>query len=83
MSLALSLLSQFWPVLLAVGGALFWGVKQRRAGRAEGEAKLAKARQKAAEDLHEMDREAIEAERKARDLSDAEAMREALKWRKS
>jgi hypothetical protein len=82
-ALALSLLLKFWPVLAGIAGALWWGIRQRRAGRAEGEAKLAKARQKAAEELHEMDREATEAERKAAAMSDGEARKEALKWRKS
>lgn len=85
MTFLLSLLLN--PTVLAIVagvlGALGWGWKQRRAGRAEGEAKLAKARQKTAEELHEMDREATEAERKAATLSDDEARKEALKWRKS
>jgi hypothetical protein len=82
-ALALSLLWKLWPAILAVGGALLWGWKQRRAGRAEGDAKLAKARQKTAEELHEMDREATDAERQAAALSDEGARKEAMKWRKS
>lgn len=70
-------------ILAGIAAVFGWGWKQRRAGRAEGEAKLVKARQKAAEELHEMDREATEAERKAAAMSDNEARKEALKWRKS
>jgi hypothetical protein len=83
MTLLLGLLGQFWPYILAGLAALAWGWKQRRAGRAEGDAKLAKARQKTAEELHEMDREATDAERKAAALSDEEARKEAMKWPKS
>ena len=70
-------------ILAGIVGAFGWGIKQRRVGRAEGEAKLAKAREKAATELYEMDREATDAEKQARDLTDSAAREEALKWRKS
>lgn len=70
-------------IMAGVLGALGWGFKQRLAGAAAERAKQAVARQKAAEELHEMDREATAAEKKAAGLSDDEASKEALKWRKS
>ena len=38
-ALALSLLWKLWPAILAVGGALLWGWKQRSAGAAKERAK--------------------------------------------
>jgi hypothetical protein len=34
-ALALSLLWKLWPAILAVGGALLWGFRQRQAGAAK------------------------------------------------
>lgn len=42
-ALALSLLGNLWPYILAALAAVWWGWKQRRAGRAEVEAKIARA----------------------------------------
>jgi hypothetical protein len=38
-ALALSLLWKLWPAILAVGGALLWGFRQRQAGAAKERAK--------------------------------------------
>jgi hypothetical protein len=38
-TLALSLLWKLWPAIIAVGGALLWGFRQRQAGAAKERAK--------------------------------------------
>lgn len=79
----LSLALKFWPVIAAVAGGLWWGIRQRRAGAAAVRAEQAMRDAQAREERHEMDREATDAEKQARDLTDAAAREEALKWRKS
>lgn len=83
MSILLGRLTQFWPVFVLAGVAIVSFLKGQSSGSKRELAKQAVARQKAAEELHEMDREATEAERKAADLTDAEASKEGLSWRKS
>jgi hypothetical protein len=49
-ALALSLLWKLWPAILAVGGALLWGFRQRQAGAAKERAKR-EAADRMAEDI--------------------------------
>lgn len=46
-ALLLSILSEFWPIILAVLGALGWGYSQRRAGASAQKAKQAQQDAKA------------------------------------
>ena len=54
-ALLFTLIGKFWPVLLAVFGALFWGLKQRRAGAQAERDKQARAEQKARDIADEVD----------------------------
>lgn len=74
------------PTLLAVMGGVLAALIAFFTGNSRGarrqERKQVAEKLVAAEDRLEMDREATEAERKARDLSDAEAAKEAQRWAK-
>lgn len=72
-ALAVSLLIKFWWVIAGVGGALWWGIRQRRAGAASERAKQAKADQRVRDiaddvqsDIGSMSPEQIEAELRRR-----------------
>lgn len=72
-AIAFSLLWKLWPAILAVGGALWWGWKQRRAGAASVRAEQAKAEQRANDiadeiqnDVRAMSPEQIDAELRKR-----------------
>jgi hypothetical protein len=54
-ALALSLLWKLWPAILAVGGALLWGFRQRQAGAAKERAKQAEAEAKARDIADQVD----------------------------
>ena len=54
-ALAISLLWKAWPFILAVGGALLWGLRQRSAGAAKERAKQAAADAKARTIADEID----------------------------
>lgn len=78
-ALVTGLLSQLWPYILAGFAALAVLWQQRHSAV---KADRAKRDAKAANERLEMHREATKIEREARDLSDEEAKREALKWSK-
>lgn len=83
-ALLLSLLTNP-TVLLILGGiaaAFGWGVKQRRAGAKAERAKQAARDAKANTERLKMNREATEAERNVVSLSDEEAKRKALQWKR-
>jgi hypothetical protein len=72
-ALALSLLLKFWPVLAGIAGALWWGIRQRRAGAAAVRAEQAKADQRVRDvadeiqnDVRAMSPEQVEAELRKR-----------------
>jgi len=53
----ISLLLKAWPFILALGGALLWGWKQRSAGAAKVRAEQERAKAKAIKDKKELDDE--------------------------
>lgn len=79
-----ALLSGFLPYIIAgvaaVLGVLSYGYSQRRAGAKGEQAKQAVKDKRAVEERLEMHREDSDIERQTRDLSDAEARKEAMKW---
>lgn len=78
------MLSSLIPYLLTAGAAfaVLLGiiVKSRRDGARLERARQAAGKLQAAEDRLEMDREATAEERKASDMSDEAARREAIRW---
>ncbi|WP_406873284.1 hypothetical protein WHT83_06185 [Aminobacter sp. P9b] len=74
------------PTLLAIMGGVVAALIAFITGNSRGarlqERKQAAEKLVAAEDRLEMDREATDADRRARDLSDAEATKEAMRWAK-
>jgi hypothetical protein len=74
-STLLFLLAKVWPYLILIGAGAVWGIRQRRAGRAEVRAEQAKADQRARDladeiqnDVGSMSPELIEAELRKRAL---------------
>jgi threonine/homoserine/homoserine lactone efflux protein len=71
--------------LMAAGGAValwFAYIFGRKSGTADAEVRREREQAKAREERHEMDREATAAEKRVREMSDEEALKEAMKWAK-
>lgn len=75
-----ALLLQFWPYLVGAIAAAFGAWKLRQSGVNAERGRQAREKLEATEDRLEMDREATAAERRAADMSDDEARKEATRW---
>lgn len=76
----MALLLQFWPYLIGAAAAVFAGWKLRQSGGNAERMKQMKVELAAAKDRLEMDREAADIEQRVSDLSEDEALKEAMRW---
>lgn len=76
----MALLLQFWPYIIGAAAVVFAGWKLRQSGGNAERMKQMKVELAAAKDRLEMDWEAADIEQRVSDLSDDEALKEAMRW---